>query len=56
METGSPDARYAIVEQRHGGWLATHVAVPYDHLDMVRLAQARAREDWATALTTGYAA
>lgn len=55
METGSPDARYAIVEQRHGRWLATHVAVPYDHLDMARLAQARAREDWATALATGYA-
>ena len=55
METGSPDARYAILEQHAGLWQVALHAVAYDFEPMVRLAQARDRMDWARALQTGYA-
>ncbi|NKF24659.1 metallophosphoesterase family protein [Solimonas marina] len=53
IETGSPDARYAIVEHRNGRWQATLIAVPYAHEAMARLADANGRPDWAIALRTG---
>ena len=53
VETGSPDARYAIVERSEGAWISTLVAVPYDHAAMAALALARQRPDWACALSTG---
>ncbi|SFP54515.1 metallophosphoesterase [Variovorax sp. 770b2] len=53
VETGSPHARYAIVEQRDGGWSARLVAVPYDHTAMAKLALENGRPDWAHALATG---
>jgi putative phosphoesterase len=55
METGSPDARYAIVEGEGRTWSASLLAVPYDHDEMSKLAAARGRDDWAHALSTGYA-
>jgi predicted phosphodiesterase len=57
VENGAPDARYAIVEQagEHGdAWMATLLAVPYDHMARAALAQERQRPDWARALATGY--
>jgi predicted phosphodiesterase len=54
IETGSPDARYAVVEQRHGRWTCDLVSVPYDHEAMARLADQRGRPDWACALRTGF--
>ncbi|HOE96311.1 MAG TPA: metallophosphoesterase family protein [Candidatus Sumerlaeota bacterium] len=54
IETGSPDARYAIVERRNGGWMATHFAVPYAHQSMAELARSRGNAMWARALATGY--
>ena len=54
IENGSPDARYAIVEQVQGAWQATLLAVPYDAEPMARLAEQRARHDWSHALRTGY--
>lgn len=56
IETGSPDARYAIVERRAGAWSASLVSVPYAVDHAVAAATARGRADWATALLTGYAA
>ncbi|WP_431130080.1 metallophosphoesterase family protein [Variovorax paradoxus] len=53
VETGSPDARYAIVERWEGAWVSTLVAVPYDHAAMAALALEHARPDWASALSTG---
>jgi putative phosphoesterase len=53
VETGSPNARYAIVEQRDGDWTARLVAVPYDHTAMAKLALENGRPDWAHALATG---
>ncbi len=54
VETGSPDARYAIVEKHHGVWLASLITVPYAHQDMAALARLRQRPDWERALLTGY--
>jgi putative phosphoesterase len=54
VETGAPDARYAIVEQRNGKWMAALISVPYDHHAMADLAAARKRPDWECALRTGY--
>jgi putative phosphoesterase len=54
VETGSPDARYAIVEKRDGIWTASLFSVPYDHVEMAALAKARDFADWESALLTGY--
>lgn len=54
IETGSPDARYAIVERIDTGWVSTLVAVPYPYQAMASLALSRQRHDWTRALTTGY--
>lgn len=55
IETGAPDARYAIVEPTANGWVCDLIAVPYDPADMVRRARAQGLEDWAVPLATGYA-
>jgi predicted phosphodiesterase len=54
MESGSPDARYAILEKADHGWRAELVAIPYNHLAAAEQAQQHARADWALALRTGY--
>lgn len=54
MATGSPDARYALVERHKDGWHAALIAVPYPHRTMAELARQRQRHDWANALLTGY--
>lgn len=55
VETGAPDARYAILERgaADGNWTASLVSVPYDHAQMAELARSRGRLDWAQALQTG---
>ncbi len=54
VENGSPDARYAILEDRGGRWIPELIAVPYDHDAMAQLARLRGRDDWEAALSTGY--
>ena len=54
VQTGSPDARYALIERHGGQWQVEHIAVAYDHGSMALLAQQRGRPDWAHALRTGY--
>lgn len=55
IETGSPDARYAVAEKRPDGrWVCELIAVPYDHEAAAALAEQRERPDWAHALRTGY--
>ncbi|HLZ99262.1 MAG TPA: metallophosphoesterase family protein [Steroidobacteraceae bacterium] len=54
VEIGSPHARYALVEESPGGWIAELIAVPYDWEAAARVAQRRARPDWARALRTGF--
>jgi predicted phosphodiesterase len=56
MQTGSPDARYALlkVPQRQGEeWQAEFVTVGYDWQAAAELAARRGRADWAEALATG---
>jgi predicted phosphodiesterase len=53
METGTPHARYAILEQRGFSWLAEFLAVPYDWQQASLQAEANGRPDWARALRTG---
>lgn len=54
VETGAPDARYAIVERGPDGWTVSLVSVSYDFEPMARLAAKRGRPDWERALRTGY--
>ena len=54
IESGSPDARYGIVEYIDGQWQSSHFAIPYRHAEMAALAKSRGRLDWECALLTGY--
>jgi predicted phosphodiesterase len=54
VEVGSPHARYAIAERGPAGWISELIAVPYDWEAAARLAEQRARPDWALALRTGF--
>ena len=55
METGSPDARYAIIEKTPAGWIVEHFCVPYNHQSMAALAKLRGRPEWEVALLRGRA-
>jgi diadenosine tetraphosphatase ApaH/serine/threonine PP2A family protein phosphatase len=54
METGTPDACYAILELHTGQWQVTFRHVPYDHNAMAALARQHQRLEWASALATGW--
>lgn len=54
VETGSPHARYAVLENRDGLWEAAFHLVAYDHMAMARLAESRDQHAWASALATGW--
>jgi predicted phosphodiesterase len=54
LETGTPDAAYAILVQQGDAWQVTYRQVPYDNQAMADLARANGREDWAGALATGW--
>jgi predicted phosphodiesterase len=55
IETGSPHARYALLDRAGRGWRATFRAVEYDWTVAAQLARNGGRPDWAHALLTGYA-
>lgn len=55
VETGSTDARYALLNKGSFGWVVQHVSLPYDNKSMALLARKRGRPDWEQALLTGYA-
>lgn len=54
VETGAPDARYAIIEKSAGYWSAEMYAVPYDFSAAAARAREFGREDWAAVLATGW--
>jgi predicted phosphodiesterase len=56
IETGSPVARYAVVEKRQGRWTCELISVVYDFESMAVLADQRGRPDWSHALRTGWMA
>jgi predicted phosphodiesterase len=53
IETGSPHARYALMEQTESGWNVQLRSAAYDFEPMAQLAQQRGRLDWALPLRTG---
>ena len=53
MATGSPHARYALLDRRRDGWRAELVRVEYDWDSAADLAVSRGRGDWAEALRSG---
>jgi putative phosphoesterase len=54
IENGSPDARYAIIEQHGEAWHAALISVPYGYAEVADLALSNGRADWAVALRSGY--
>ena len=54
MQTGTPNASYATAEKVDGEWNFTFRSVPYDSSDMVDRARSNGREEWASALATGW--
>ena len=55
METGSPHARYAVVERTSAGWQVSLRAIPYDWERAAAIAMQNGFPDWAKPLLTGYA-
>jgi predicted phosphodiesterase len=55
VETGSPDARYAILRRDASDWRVEFVCVPYDWTAAAAAARAAGWEDWARNVETGYA-
>jgi predicted phosphodiesterase len=55
IETGSPHARYALLDRNGSGWHATFRAIEYDWDAAAKLADKGNRPDWAYSLLTGYA-
>lgn len=53
IETGSPHARYAVVQKGKSGWSVQLRCVAYDFESMARLAESRGRTDWSLPLRTG---
>lgn len=53
MQSYSPAASYAIVEQSERGWNVSLERVSYDYEPAVREARKHGREDWVRALATG---
>jgi predicted phosphodiesterase len=54
METGTPDACYAILERTSLRWSVTFRYVPYDHMSMAEMARRNGLLKWASALATGW--
>jgi predicted phosphodiesterase len=54
MQSGVPDACYAIAEKFDGRWNASFRHVGYNHAAAARMAQAAGRLEWASALATGW--
>ena len=56
MESGTPQAKYLILEKTSGGWSAEIIHLAYDWPAATALALAGGRRDWAAWLATGFAA
>jgi predicted phosphodiesterase len=53
IETGTPQARYALLTRHDNGWQAELHSVDYDFEAAARQAERNGRPDWADALRTG---
>jgi hypothetical protein len=55
METGSPHARYMLLDRASAGWRVMPIALEYDWIAASDEARRAHRPDWAHALATGHA-
>ncbi|MGI9475194.1 MAG: metallophosphoesterase family protein [Hyphomicrobiaceae bacterium] len=55
VQTGTPDACYAVLERYSKAWNVTFRYVPYDSKPMAELARSCNMPTWANALETGWA-
>ena len=53
MESGSPHAKYAILNKADSAWQVEHVQVPYDWEKAATVARDNGRSDWAKWIATG---
>lgn len=54
IETGTPDACYAVIESDQGPWHVAFRHVPYDRMSAARLAAQNGSPTWERALATGW--
>lgn len=54
MQTGTPNASYAIAERSGEDWAITFRSIPYASAASAALAEGNERPDWAQALATGW--
>ena len=54
VQTGTPNASYAIAEKRAGDWHVCFRSVPYDSTRMAQMAAQAGRMEWARAVATGW--
>ena len=54
METGSPSARYAILDRQDDDWIVELISVSYDYPKAVEQARRNNRPDWGVGLETGF--
>jgi diadenosine tetraphosphatase ApaH/serine/threonine PP2A family protein phosphatase len=54
MQTGTPDASYAIIERAAAGWSVTFRLIPYDHAAMAALARHNGMASYADTLESGW--
>jgi predicted phosphodiesterase len=54
MQTGTPNASYAVIENDRDAWIVSFRSVPYASDQASQLAAATGRPDWAHALATGW--
>jgi putative phosphoesterase len=54
MQTGTPDASYAILDRADGGWQVALRLIPYDHVAMAALARQNGMAGYADTLATGW--
>jgi len=53
MESGTPHAKYVVIEKVLGEWTIEQISVPYNWEEAAGLAVQQERYDWAQALKTG---
>lgn len=53
MESGSPHAKYAILNKVEDEWQVEHVLVPYDWEKVANIARDNGRSDWARWIAIG---
>lgn len=54
VQSGTPDASYAVLEKQGNRWSVGFHFVPYENMAMSEMARSANRPEWASALATGW--